>query len=248
MQAQWFESWFDSPWYPILYSHRDAAEAGGFILKLLDTLRPRKDAHFLDLACGRGRHSRLIHAHGFEVTGMDLSAASIAAAKAHEEQGLNFMVHDMRIPFPGRYDHVLNLFTSFGYFERPEENLLVLRNVADSLRDDGRFVLDFFNLRTVLAQMVPSQTIGKQGIVFSIRKEYVEGYILKSIDFDVHQVHHHFEERVQGLDLGAFTDLFFAAGLEIERLWGDYGGGDFEPDRSPRLVIFGKKVPSNGRI
>src|SRR5687768_1289478 len=114
MQGQWFESWFDSPWYPILYSHRDHAEAEAFVENLLKTLAPAPGARFLDLACGRGRHARFIHRRGFDVTGLDLSTASIADARLFEEPGLRFAVQDMRHPFPGTYDYILNLFTSFG--------------------------------------------------------------------------------------------------------------------------------------
>jgi SAM-dependent methyltransferase len=263
--GQWFESWFDSPWYPILYSHRDYAEAEAFVEKLLEHLSPGSGARFLDLACGRGRHSRTIHAHGYEVMGIDLSEASIADARLHEVPGseevpgLEFNVHDMRKPFPDMgmrdltpeqrsrirypnhaqgYSYILNLFTSFGYFEDPKENELVLKNVADALDLGGTFVLDFFNLHKVLREMVPGQEIDKDGAHFSIRKRYEDGFIIKNIEILDEGQTWHFEERVQGLDLPAFEKLFQAAGLEIREVWGDYQGGAFDPDHSPRLILF----------
>jgi SAM-dependent methyltransferase len=240
MQAQWFESWFDSPWYPILYSHRDYAEAEAFIEHLLQALAPPPAARFLDLACGRGRHSIFIHQHGFDVTGLDLSAASIADAQLSAEPGLRFAVHDMRLPLRGQYDYILNLFTSFGYFADEQENLQVLQNVARSLAPGGTFVLDFFNVHEVMRQMVPSQEIERAGVHFSIRKRCEDGFVIKSIHLVDGDAQHDFEERVQGLDLPIFERLCTQAGLEIEEIWGDYAGNAFKAGSSPRLILFAR--------
>lgn len=240
MQGQWFESWFDSPWYPILYSHRDYAEAEGFITHLLQALAPAPNARFLDLACGRGRHSIFIHRHGYDVTGLDLSAASIADANLSATEGLRFAVHDMREPLQGEYDFILNLFTSFGYFETNEEHVEVLKNVARSLTPGGTSVLDFFNLHKVLADLVPAQEIEREGIHFSIRRTFEEGMLIKTIDLVDDGKEYHFKECVKGFDLGLFEGLFRAAGLEITGIWGDYAGGQFEKNSSPRLILFAK--------
>jgi hypothetical protein len=50
---EWFKNWFDSPYYHLLYSNRDAIEAQKFIDQLLDFLQPSANARMLDLACGR---------------------------------------------------------------------------------------------------------------------------------------------------------------------------------------------------
>lgn len=240
MQGQWFESWFDSPWYPILYSHRDYAEAEVFISKLLLALSPAPQARFLDLACGRGRHSIYIHRHGYDVTGLDLSAASIADAQHSATDGLRFAVHDMREPLDAQYDYILNLFTSFGYFETWDEHVRVLQNVARSLAAGGTFVLDFFNVRKVLSDLVPEQEIDREGIHFSIRKRFENGSIIKNIDLVDGGETHHFQESVKGFDSAQFEELFEAAGLEITHSWGDYAGGGFDAAHSPRLILFAR--------
>ena len=246
MADQWFESWFDSPWYPILYSHRDYAEAESFIEHLLAALSPSPNATFLDLACGRGRHSVFIHQHGYDVTGLDLSAASIADAQLSAQPGLRFGVHDMRQPLDGQYDYILNLFTSFGYFADQAENLLVLKNVARSLAPGGTFALDFFNVEAVLRGLVPYEEIDRSGIRFTIRKRFEQGCIIKSIHVTTADAAYDFEERVQGLALADFERLFAQAGLEIEEIWGDYQGGGFDRDHSPRLILFGRHASTTG--
>ncbi|HET6992715.1 MAG TPA: methyltransferase domain-containing protein, partial [Bacteroidia bacterium] len=73
----WFESWFDSPYYHLLYGNRDEKEAENFIEVLARFLKAPKGSRALDLACGKGRHSVALYKNGFEVTGIDLSERNI---------------------------------------------------------------------------------------------------------------------------------------------------------------------------
>ena len=202
----------------------------------------------MDLACGRGRHSRFIHARGFDVTGLDLSPASIADARLHEAPGLRFGVQDMRKPFPGTYDFILNLFTSFGYFADRADNLKVLRNVVVALRPGGRFVMDFFNLELVLRNMVQQATIEKQGVRFDIRKRVEDGIIIKDIDLVADGQSHHFEERVQALGFEELKALIAKAGMRVTDAWGDYKGHPFDLSSSPRLILFAEVGADSERM
>ena len=116
MKPNWFEEWFDSPYYHLLYCNRSAEEAESFIKKLTQKLDLRKGAKVLDVACGKGRHSRTLASLGYDVTGIDLSANSIAFAKNFENAHLKFEVFDMRKTYAAqKFDYVFNLFSSFGY-------------------------------------------------------------------------------------------------------------------------------------
>jgi 2-polyprenyl-3-methyl-5-hydroxy-6-metoxy-1,4-benzoquinol methylase len=75
---EWFASWFDSEHYHRLYAHRDEREASRFIDRLIARLRPATGADVLDLGCGSGRHATRLASHGLRVTGLDLSAESLA--------------------------------------------------------------------------------------------------------------------------------------------------------------------------
>lgn len=77
---EWFEDWFNSPYYHLLYSHRDEEEANLFMQHLLDRLKPAPNSRILDLACGKGRHAQFIASKGFDVIGVDLAENSIAEA------------------------------------------------------------------------------------------------------------------------------------------------------------------------
>src|SRR3989442_1504176 len=116
-ESDWFERWFSSPYYRILYQHRDELEAEEFVGHLVEYLQPLPESRMVDIACGEGRFSIELAERGFDETGIDLSHTSIEIAKAHESEHVRFFVHDMRMPFYINYfDYAFNFFTSFGYF------------------------------------------------------------------------------------------------------------------------------------
>ena len=145
-QPEWFASWFDSEHYHRLYANRDQHEASAFVDRLITRLAPAPGAAMLDLGCGSGRHSQSLAAHGFQVTGIDLSAASLARARQLAGDSVRFVEQDMRVPFGARaFDYVFSLFTSFGYFEDRRDHTTVIRNIGRSLKAGGTLVLDYLN-------------------------------------------------------------------------------------------------------
>ena len=171
MQSEWFKDWFNTSYYHLLYSHRDETEANKFINNLLNHLQPSQSSKMLDLACGRGRHARFLAQHGFEVTGVDLSEASIAFAKSHSEENPEFFVQDMRIPCRILYfNYVFSFFTSFGYFKNMRNNDKVLEAVNKSLVLGGTYVLDYLNVSLALKNIHTTQVIEESGILFETRK------------------------------------------------------------------------------
>jgi len=116
--TSWFASWFDSPYYHVLYKDRDDSEAADFMDRLTQYLHLHPSSKILDLACGKGRHSRYLSSLGYDVTGVDLSTQSITFAKKFEKENLKFAVHDMCLPYKNAaFNTVFNLFTSFCYFD-----------------------------------------------------------------------------------------------------------------------------------
>jgi SAM-dependent methyltransferase len=242
-RTDWFATWFDSPYYHILYKHRDCEEAESFINQLLEYLKPLPEARFLDLACGKGRHSVFLNKKGFDVTGIDLSPESIRLASAYENDKLHFFVHDMRKLFRTNYfDYVLNLFTSFGYFEKERDEQATIQAVAKCLKPNGVFILDFFNAKKILAALRPEMSVTVEGITFIIRKRYDQGYIFKDIEFSDKGKEYHFQEKVKALSLPDFEKYFAGSGLKILHLWGNYRLEEFNESSSDRLIILAKKV------
>ncbi|RSK31233.1 SAM-dependent methyltransferase [Hymenobacter metallilatus] len=241
--AEWFSTWFDSPYYHRLYQHRDYAEARAFLDRLLAYLHPKPTARLLDLACGKGRHSRYLSEQGFAVTGVDLSPHSIAAARQFGHERLHFQVHDMRDPLPyGPFDLVLNLFTSFGYFEQEAENVVALRNAAAALRPGGKLVIDFLNTELTIKTLVTHETKTVDGTVYQLYRHFHNDFIVKEIRFrDDAGQEQYFEERVRALNQERFAEYFRMAGLRLAETLGDYQLGPFDPATSPRMIFVLKK-------
>jgi SAM-dependent methyltransferase len=238
----WFKTWFDSPYYHILYKHRDCDEAGLFINNLIGFFKPSSSSRFLDLACGKGRHSIFLNKKGFDVTGVDLSPESIKCASLSENEKLHFYVHDMRKLFRVNYfDYVLNLFTSFGYFESERDNQATITSAAKALKKNGILIIDFFNAEKVISNLKAEEIIETGGIRFTIRKKLENNFIVKGISFSDNGKDFFYEERVKALSLQDFEKYFASSGLKIVHLWGDYNLGDFNIDSSSRLIIAGQK-------
>jgi SAM-dependent methyltransferase len=238
---EWFATWFDSPYYHVLYQNRDDQEAHFFIERLCTYLRIPKGSKLLDLACGAGRHSRVLHELGYDVTGVDLSPNSICQASEHAKTGLRFFVHDMREPLADTYDTVMNLFTSFGYFDSISDNARVLTSVYNALNEGGTLVIDFMNAEKVIRELKTRQEINRDGILFHIKKEVSNGKIVKTIAFEAEGQSYFYQEKVQALDLIDFQQLLCDAGFELLHTFGNYNLEGFNPLQSDRLILICKK-------
>jgi SAM-dependent methyltransferase len=240
--ANWFESWFDSPYYHILYRHRDEEEARLFIDRLLEYLGLPGGASVLDLACGRGRHSLYLNSKGAEVTGIDLSESNIRYASTFATPSLSFYVQDMRRIFRTNYfDVVLNLFTSFGYFERDLDNFHVVESATKALKKGGYLVIDFLNSGKVLQTLREQEIQVLESITFHINRRMEEGFIVKSISFEDKGREYRFQEKVKALTLDDFRIYFEKSGLELVDTFGEYALEPFRPESSGRLIMIAKK-------
>ena len=239
----WFKNWFNTKYYHLLYKNRDFKEAERFIENLLTYLKPEKGARFFDLACGKGRHSIFLNKKGFDVVGADLSEESILSAQKSANKELKFIVHDMRKPLKGySFDVVVNLFTSFGYFEDDNEDVEVLKSVVSVLEKDGFFVLDYLNAKQVVAKLKPQETIQREHVTFDITKKIENAFVVKNIDFEDEGERYHFEERVKLIDEEQFESYFKLAGLQLLAKFGNYNLDKFDEDNSPRLILIAKKI------
>lgn len=242
-QAEWFESWFGSPYYRILYQQRDELEAQEFIEALIKYLQPLAGSRMVDIACGEGRYSIQLAEHGYDVTGIDLSYPSIEKAKAAEGDNLHFYVQDMRFPFYINYfDYAFNFFTSFGYFNSPRDNQMAAKSFAAGLKKDGILVIDYLNKDYVIKNLVAEETATRGDYTFYIKRRIENGHILKDISFtDDSGTERHYTEKVAAFDLSDFVRIFRTAGLSPVGTFGNYQLGEFHPLESPRLIMIFKK-------
>jgi SAM-dependent methyltransferase len=240
---EWFEEWFDSPYYHILYRNRDDNEAKVFITNLIHYLEPNHNSLFLDVACGKGRHSVYINKLGYNVDGFDLSKNSIQIAKKLENDNLHFFTNDIRKPLKlNMYDYAFNLFTSFGYFDKNEDNQLSMNSIADSLKKNGVLVLDFMNSKKAINNLNTVEKKKIDTITFDIKKSFKNDYIVKDIQIHDNGNSTHFQERVKAISLESFKSYFALANLKIEAIFGDYHLNPFNEDVSDRLILVVNKL------
>jgi ubiquinone/menaquinone biosynthesis C-methylase UbiE len=134
---------------------------------MISLLRLRPHAAVLDLCCGPGRHSLALAQRGFHVTGVDIRADYLEQARQQaesQELAIEFVQADMRqFCRPEAFDAAINLYTSFGYFEDPDEDHQVLTQVHRSLRDGGALLINGADLgKEILARTFQERTWHEQ--------------------------------------------------------------------------------------
>lgn len=239
---EWFESWFESPYYHVLYKNRDYNEAQHFLDNLLQFLNLDRGSHILDLACGKGRHSVYLNKLGYQVTGADLSSYNVQQASLNANETLRFIKHDMReVIAENTFDAVFNVFTSFGYFKDDSDNQKVLHAVSKELKPEGVFVLDFLNIHQTIDRLNPSEVKEIDGLTFKITKEIRSGFIFKNIQVFDGDKSFGFQERVQALSEKQLKLLIESSGLEVIHCFGDYELSKYDSSLSPRIILIAKK-------
>jgi len=232
-----YKSWFDTPYYHILYKNRDYKEAEMFTKELMEFIKLPSNSKILDLACGEGRHSINLNKMGYDVTGVDLSVKNIKNASKYESENLKFKIHDMRKPFGQKFDLVVNLFTSFGYFDDFKDNLKTLDSIKSSLKKNGLAVIDFLNIKYLKNNLIHKNTEEIDGIKFHLYRSIKNGFLTKKISFKHELNEYNFEEKVRSLDLIDFKSMFKQSNIEILHIFGDYKLTSFDENNSKRLIF-----------
>jgi SAM-dependent methyltransferase len=177
----------------------------------------------------------------FDVVGVDLSPESIEYASTFENEKLVFEVHDMRnLLCTNSFQYVLNLFTSFGYFERKWENEKVILNISKTLLPGGKLILDFLNVDRVKASLKEEEVVAGVLAEYHLTRSIQSDRIVKQIKFSVEDVNHIFEERVMAYSSEQITELLTLAGFEVITIWGDYHGAAMLAS-SPRCIFIAQK-------
>lgn len=155
-QPPWHEQ--DEFWRavePFLFGQRRMAAALAEVEQVIRLAGLQPGLAVLDLGCGIGRHALEFARQGFRVTAVDRTRAYLdtaANAAAAAQLTLEVVEADMRsFRRPGAFDVAVNLFTSFGFFENPDDDRRVARNLFDSLRPGGTLVMEMLG-KEILAR------------------------------------------------------------------------------------------------
>jgi len=238
MGKEWFYEWFDEN-YLHLYQHRDMKDACCQFDLIIKEISPGKDWKILDLACGEGRHTSLFRAKGYDIKGVDLSDTLIKSGR-EKFPGLDLVQCDMR-DIRGKYDLVLSLFTSFGYFEHEEEDRKVVSGVYRSLNPGGFFWFDFFNSEHIRRNLVPENTVLLDNGVEVIEERRIRGNrINKRICFRNGSGLKEYSESVRMYSKFELVEMMDTIGFKVEKRFGDYTGSEW-CENSERVILLCKK-------
>lgn len=243
-EKAWYESYFGEDYFEIYEDafpvERTAAEVDG-ICSLLDL---EAGAQVLDVACGHGRHAILLAKRGYVVTGYDLSSVFLERARVEAEKwgaSVQWIRGDMReLSFEAEFDAAINIFTSFGYFEDPKDDVMTLRGIRKALRPGGKLLLEVVH-RDGLIHRLQNRTFDRTSSGSVVLRERHWDPVRDVIDENVTKISpdgSRVERRtsVRMRSLSQFLVLMHEAGLESETWCGGLDGSPLEPS-SRRLVL-----------
>ncbi len=242
---EWFKRWFGKE-YLTVYEHRNAGEAEREVQTIASVLDIKKNDLVLDLCCGNGRHDIPLVSKGCRVIGLDFSLPLILIACNSGIPGQKYPLYicaDARqLPFcNGIFDIVINLFTSFGYYE-DDENYQLLCSISQLLKPGGRFYIDYLNPQHVLAELVDESTKESDSIKITEKRKFdhITRRIEKEIILKKNNDSSIFHESVRLYELDEMTEMIENAGLSLRVVLGSVNGEPYS-ETSERMILYGTK-------
>ena len=242
----WYETFFGDNYLDV-YGHHLSAEGAEHEASFVERVLELKTGEsLLDLCCGPGRHALLLAQRGLRVTALDLSQPYLDAAAAEAKRRsieIETVHADMRAPgFDGRFDAVINMFSSFGYLESEAEDAKVLRGVAAALRPGGRALFDLINREWVIRNQVADES--RTGANETVYLEHREldlvtsrnhvTFIAIAPDGSRHDLDGH---HIRLYTLTELIGMLEAAGLRLERVYGGFDGEVYGVDTRRMIVV-----------
>lgn len=240
----WYIDWFNTKEYLYVYKHRNEKDAEELVNLIQKNTQISENSTVLDLASGTGRHSILFAKRNYKVTAVDLSENLLSVAKKSSENAgvkINFINGDWRHFFiDARFDLVVNLFTSFGYFQDDYENFLLFRVAHQHLKKNGYFVIDFFNSFYLERNLITHSSIETPAGKITLERKIENKRVIKKISINNGSFKQYFES-VKLYSVDEITAAMENEGLKIIQKYGDFYGNNFDIENSPRIIIIARK-------
>jgi SAM-dependent methyltransferase len=246
-ESNWFES--DALWtdlFPFMFPESSFADAAANVPKIAALSKVAAGA-VLDLACGPGRYAIPLAAAGYLVTGVDRTRFLLNKARERAQCAgvrVEWVEEDMRqFVRRGAFDLVLNVFTSFGYFDDPAENRRVLDHIYASLKSGGVLVFDHLGKELLAAKLVPTRSdvlpdgrirFARQTITNDWTHIEAEWVLVDGSQASTFRLRHWL---YSGQEI---RDLLTSAGFRDVALYGSFDGVPYNP-QAARLVAVAQK-------
>ncbi len=245
------KSWYDQDSYwttfeSILFNQKRLADTPTQVDHIIKLLQIKTNIKILDLCCGIGRHSMEFARRGFQVTGVDRTKSYLdkAANQATAENlQIEFVNEDMRnFCREAAFDVVINMFTSFGYFEEAEDDRQVVENVYRSLKSGGKFLIEMMGKELVARDFRERDWNEVNGVIILEDRKLLNNWekiesrwiILK----DDQQIEHKFVLRLYSAR--ELASLLKQGGFADVNVYGSLEGIDYD-HKAKRLVVAAHK-------
>lgn len=222
-------------------------------VKFLDSiLGLKKGAKVLDVPCGTGRHSRIFARLGYQVTGLDISHACVLISKMKSKH-TNAKYHQCNMAnlasYKSKYNLVVNLYTSFGYFHTDKENEGVLKGMVRCLKPNGKLVINTISRDWVLKIYEPARWVEVNGKLiieaskYDPKTKYNESQMImldkKSSNPKLEHYHYH---RVRLYSKDELVKMMKKAGLTDIKVYGDFDGNKYSKGKSTHPIYVGTRL------
>ncbi|HUF29861.1 MAG TPA: class I SAM-dependent methyltransferase [Gemmatimonadaceae bacterium] len=246
--SEWWETHFDAyyllEYSPMFDAARDRREVG----RLLDLLALPVGSRVLDVPCGQGRHAHLLAEAGLDVTGLDYSAYLLKVAKRRgKSRGLRYERGDMRtLPakWTGRFDAVVNLFTSFGFFLDPSDDVQVIREFARVLAPGGTLIWHGGSRDGVMARFLESDWWkASDGTMVGHKRAFdpVAGVMTVRASWSGKKSSGEREHRIRLYTATRLAELFAAAGMVVYETFDGWNERALSRTSSEMLLVARKE-------
>ena len=239
----WYEE--DSFWEivePYLFGQQPLSNAPAEVDKVIALLGLQPGMSVLDLCCGVGRHTLEFARRGYQVIGVDRTQAYLNRARRQatsEGLEIDFVLADMRsFCMPREFDTIINLNTSFGFFEDPEQDRQVVMNIHRSLKTNGSLLMDLMS-KEVLARIFQERDWHEaEGILILQERRLSHAWswienrwiMIKDGKRNDFRVSHRLYSAAE------LTSLLTGCGFTSTEVYGNFSGGDYD-QQAERLVV-----------
>lgn len=260
-KKEWWQTHFDTQYLKTYIDIANPAKTRQQVEFVIRKLKLNKKTKILDLPCGYGRHSIPLAKRGYNVTGLDYSKKFIAKAKRKQKElelkNVTFVQGDMRnLRYKNKFDVIINMFTSFGYFDDEKDNLKVLKNMHKALKPKGKLLMDLFNESNGISKMIQDGKFDKKKNIWvqSRKVKQSNGLTVTTIYYvDLINMRWNmarswkekgktkgYKTSMRIYPLPEISYLLEEAGFKVQKVWGDFNGEPLSV-KSRRMIILAEK-------
>ncbi len=244
MEICYDESFWEE--FEILMYDRDRMDnTEADVKNIISLLEIKKDENLLDVCCGFGRNSKFFALNGIETTGIDITKFYLDRAKqeASNIDNINYIQGDiLKFCEKNRYNHAVNLYTSFGLLESEEDEIIGIKNIYNSLKTGGKYLIDIQGKELICRDFEKNIWFESGGVKVFLEYSLEESFTLlksKWMYYKDNIMHERtFDTRIySALELAA---MLCDVGFKSVEVYGDYEGNHYDID-AKRLIVVGTK-------